>query len=422
MPRPWAQPEWIEPYDPHFSVQEYLLSKPERYHGRLQDSFDLVAAIGTSCQKHDINQRLIVMLAAAEQELWKQPEPIDRAGSRWRWALGFHVGNPACAGALQQVAACCSRLRVAYLNPAHPLFAGRLLDEGIVMVHGSRERLYPQNLGEAVLMQYNPSESGCEKKREIYTSWFEEAEISMPNEVEMSREEILHYLRDAKVTRRIDEVVMHHTATLVRHYHGISSVEAVRRYHMSSRPSYPDGWSDNGYHHMVGPTDGKLFRCRPIARSGAHVKGRNAHTVGVSMFGYYDDGHDENSYGQAGYENLCWLLGALLEHFALDLEDLRFHREFANKTCPGYRFSLERVRRDVAAAMSGEAKPPDVSDWALADVARAKELGLMGGFPDGLFRGTEALTREQGAAIVVRAYDKIMGDIISAFREGEDSD
>lgn len=50
---------------------------------------------------------------------------------------------------------------------------------------------------------------------------------------------------------------------------------------------------------------------------------------------------------------------------------------------------------------------PDVSPWAKEAVEWAKKMGLMVGFEDGTFRGTEPVTREQLAAILQRFYKLI---------------
>lgn len=52
---------------------------------------------------------------------------------------------------------------------------------------------------------------------------------------------------------------------------------------------------------------------------------------------------------------------------------------------------------------------PDVSPWAKEAVEWVKQTGLMVGFEDGTFRGTEPVTREQLAVVFKRFYDLIKG-------------
>jgi len=168
----------------------------------------------------------------------------------------------------------------------------------------------------------------------------------MPTEQEVSIDEFRRHLQDIQVTRRIDEVVVHHTwRPTAADYRGIETVRAVRRYHMQVR-----GWSDNGYHVMIGP-DGAIFLCRPIRRSGAHVSGRNAHTVGVAFIANFDR---EEPTQYPGMETGYQVIAALLRRFKLDPTAIRFHREFASKTCPGLKLDLADFREEVGRRVAGE--------------------------------------------------------------------
>ncbi|MGI5820114.1 MAG: peptidoglycan recognition family protein [Armatimonadota bacterium] len=164
----------------------------------------------------------------------------------------------------------------------------------------------------------------------------------MPTEREVSIEQLRAHLGGLSVGRRIDEIIVHHTwSPAAGDYRGIATVQGVRRYHTGVR-----GWSDNGYHVMIGP-DGAIFLCRPMARMGAHVAGRNGNTIGVALIANFD--RDEPG-EYAGLESGHEVVAALLERFSLDTTAIRFHREFAPKTCPGLKLGLAQFRRDVAEA------------------------------------------------------------------------
>ncbi|MFO8082574.1 MAG: peptidoglycan recognition family protein [Armatimonadota bacterium] len=164
----------------------------------------------------------------------------------------------------------------------------------------------------------------------------------MPTEREVTMEQFRTHLDAIEVRRRIDEVVVHHTwSPAAGDYRGTATVRGVRRYHTGVR-----GWSDNGYHVMIGP-DGAIFLCRPMARAGAHVAGRNAHTIGVSLIANFDRDEPAEYAGlAAGHQ----VVAALVERFDLSTRDIRFHREFAAKTCPGLKLGLAQFRRDVVEA------------------------------------------------------------------------
>ena len=206
--------------------------------------------------------------------------------------------------------------------------------------------------------------------------------------------------------RRIDEVVIHHTwSPTAAQYQGLSTIKGVRNYHMQVR-----GWSDNGYHWMLGP-NGDVWRCRPMLETGAHVSGRNAHTAGVSFVANFDV-EDPTRYG--GMDEGLRIIAALLVRYQLGVANIRFHREFADKTCPGAKVSLATVRGQVAALMAPddsqepESAPdaPDVSPWAQEAVDWCRREGLMVGYPDGLFHGREPVSREQLAVVLKRFADK----------------
>ena len=164
----------------------------------------------------------------------------------------------------------------------------------------------------------------------------------MPSEDRVTFRQFCRDLDDALVDRQVEEVVLHHTwQPAAEHYQGIETVRSTRRYHMQVR-----GWSDNGYHVMLAPT-GDIFLCRPLRRAGCHVAGRNAHTVGVAFIANFDQ-DDPSEY--AGLATGHRVVAALLAHFDLSPTAIRFHREFAAKTCPGMKLSIADFRRLVGEA------------------------------------------------------------------------
>lgn len=171
----------------------------------------------------------------------------------------------------------------------------------------------------------------------------------MPTETKVTLEQLRLHLSNLNVDRHVDEVVVHHTwKPSAADYRGVSTVRGVRRYHMQVR-----GWSDNGYHVMIAPT-GDLWLCRPMARSGAHVLNRNAHTIGVSYVANFD-AQDPATY--EGLETGQRAVALICERFELRLTDVRFHREFASKSCPGHRLSLKAYQGAVGDILAGDDDP-----------------------------------------------------------------
>ena len=166
----------------------------------------------------------------------------------------------------------------------------------------------------------------------------------MPSERQVALPECLDYIQRAPMERRIRSVIVHHTwRPTAAQYQGLATVRGVRHYHMQVR-----GWSDNGYHIMIGPP-GDTFLCRPLARVGAHCRGQNQHSVGLAYIANFDE---EDPAQYRGLEVGQKVVAALLERFDLEPDDVHFHREYANKTCPGTRLHLDEYRHQVAALIT----------------------------------------------------------------------
>ncbi len=162
---------------------------------------------------------------------------------------------------------------------------------------------------------------------------------------QISLERLAEKLKRVRVTRGIKEIVLHHTwSPTAAQYKGRATWEAIRQYHIQER-----GWSDIGYHFGVGP-DGSYWLLRPVEKAGAHVLHRNEHTIGVVLVGNFDV-EDPEANGLAAAAELTRVL---MERFALKPENIRFHREFENKTCPGMRIDLMDFRQRVRATMPAE--------------------------------------------------------------------
>ena len=153
-------------------------------------------------------------------------------------------------------------------------------------------------------------------------------------------------------SRGIQEVVLHHTwSPTAQQYRGKATWDAIRQYHMNER-----GWSDIGYHFGVGP-DGSIWALRDYKRSGAHVLNRNAHTIGVAMVGNFDMENPATN----GLILAARVVRVLVDRFSLEAQNIRFHREFANKTCPGTRIDLSKFRSLVfGTAIPSEDTEPNI--------------------------------------------------------------
>jgi len=170
----------------------------------------------------------------------------------------------------------------------------------------------------------------------------------MPTERQLTVDQACREIAELRITRRIDEVIVHHTwKPTAADYRGIETVCGVRRYHQQVR-----GWSDNGYHVMVGP-QGQIFFCRPFARSGGHTLGHNAHSIGISYIADFDAQYPETYAGLAAGQ---LVVAALCERFELGPEDVFFHSDVSSKTCPGSLMDRKEYRKAVKRFMNGKVK------------------------------------------------------------------
>ncbi len=75
--------------------------------------------------------------------------------------------------------------------------------------------------------------------------------------------------------RKINKIIIHCTATAEGKDY---SVDTIRKWHLKR------GWRDIGYHFLI-QRDGTVDEGRPIEQSGAHTKGHNWDSIGISYVG-----------------------------------------------------------------------------------------------------------------------------------------
>jgi len=145
------------------------------------------------------------------------------------------------------------------------------------------------------------------------------------------------------------EVILHHTwrptiSDFLKFPDGSHWMDGIDGYHRSK------GWNGIGYHFVVMP-DGLIYVGRRLDTRGAHTVGHNYKAIGVCALGNFDE---EELEGEQ-LSSVKYLLAFLLHRFSIPTDNLYFHRDFANKTCPGLKLDLNHVR-NVISEISEEAK------------------------------------------------------------------
>jgi len=167
--------------------------------------------------------------------------------------------------------------------------------------------------------------------------------------------------------RPIRMIIWHHfEVPTARDYEGIVTMRSVRRYHVETR-----GWGDVGYNWLFAP-DGDIFAGRSLTSGdGAHCIGHNDDSVGLGMCLNGDE--EDLALFPEMQRNVLALTVTLCEVFELTAEALYFHRDFANKTCPGALLDRAHYRAALAAELRTprqEGVPPTVNDDPTSDIRR----------------------------------------------------
>ena len=166
--------------------------------------------------------------------------------------------------------------------------------------------------------------------------------------------------------RKIDEIIIHCTATRPEWMSDSSTaakVKEVTKWHLDK------GWSDCGYHYLI-DRQGNVMNGRPVERTGAHVKGHNTGTVGISLFGGFG-GSAGDSFADNFTEDQERALLDLIAKLKADhpsITKISGHNQYAAKACPCF-----SVPAWLKKAQSPKMKPP-VEDEKPRALAQSKTL------------------------------------------------
>ena len=126
--------------------------------------------------------------------------------------------------------------------------------------------------------------------------------------------------------RVIKEIIVHCSATSEGKDF---TVEDVRRWHKQQ------GWSDIGYHYVVG-RHGEKWTGRDVDVSGAHCEGHNRNSIGVCYIGGLDAA-GKKAKDTRTLQQKAVMLSLLTELKRLYPQAKIYgHRDFARKDCPSF--------------------------------------------------------------------------------------
>ncbi len=135
-----------------------------------------------------------------------------------------------------------------------------------------------------------------------------------------------------------EKIILHHSATADSE---TVSWGAIRRYHVNEC-----AWGDIGYHFGIEYVGGdpEILIGRMPDQDGAHTKGENQRALGICFVGNFDTHTPSDAIWQAGLKLVRWLCA----QYGIPYQKVYGHNAFANKTCPGTMFSVEKFRADLA--------------------------------------------------------------------------
>lgn len=132
----------------------------------------------------------------------------------------------------------------------------------------------------------------------------------------------------AKGKRKIDKVIVHHSASPVS-----TTVEQIDEWHKAR------GWSGIGYHWVL-LEDGTWAKGRNENKTGAHCNGYNKGSIGICVTGNFEYYHC----GAVRFGQLLDLIGNILHRYDLKWSDVYVHQDFSPTACCGG-FLIEQVRQ-----------------------------------------------------------------------------
>ena len=121
-------------------------------------------------------------------------------------------------------------------------------------------------------------------------------------------------------------IILHHTG--VSYNKNADQYEATNRYHKSL------GWGMIGYHYEIAK-DGTIHSGRKESQVGAHCSqsSMNYQSIGIALDGNFD----EELPTSEQMSSLRFLLSDIRTRWNIPDENIKNHREYARKTCPGKR-------------------------------------------------------------------------------------
>jgi hypothetical protein len=159
--------------------------------------------------------------------------------------------------------------------------------------------------------------------------------------------------------REIRQIVLHHSAST------FGTALMIDSWHRDR------GWDGIGYHYVVRngyetarsiydvAMDGWIEEGRDVAVSGAHVRGHNAHSIGICLIG-------EETFTEIQFLRTMLFVQSLLDEYGLPIKAVVGHGELAPTECPAFNMALFRAALMMRLHPCGDVWIPDRKEIAMS--------------------------------------------------------
>jgi len=134
----------------------------------------------------------------------------------------------------------------------------------------------------------------------------------------------------------LERIIIHHSLTKDSE---TVSWGAIRRYHIDM------GFNEIGYHYGIEllRDDYEILLGRMVDEVGAHTKGYNTGSIGICFVGNFDLIIPSKEAWKLGLK----LVRFLCRTYNIKKEEIYGHRKFADKTCPGLMFDINKFKKEL---------------------------------------------------------------------------
>ena len=142
-----------------------------------------------------------------------------------------------------------------------------------------------------------------------------------------------------------------HVQYIIIHHYGFAkaTLQSIRNRHMEEM-----GWTDIGYHYIIGNgngiPDGEVVEGRSTSKGSCQCRDFNSRSISVLLVGDFDRYYPSKTQ----WKSLLSLLRRLMDEFNVPVDCVIGHREAyrlagreAERSCPGWKMDMDKLRKEL---------------------------------------------------------------------------